>query len=93
MYIMAILAATSLMMATALENNSTILDNILGNTTPMNNSANISATNNTTNPIVFVIGEATGGNKSAFELGSPIQQTRDASDLWYLIQAKPHGYV
>jgi hypothetical protein len=42
--------------------------------------------------VTFVIGEA-DGNDSAFNIGTPQRPAKDASKLWYLIQAVPHGYV
>jgi len=42
--------------------------------------------------VIFAIGEA-DGNNSPFNIGTPERPARDASKLWYLIWAVPHGYV
>jgi hypothetical protein len=62
-----------------------------------NNSINASAgpfslPSGQSHRIAFVIGEA-DGNNSAFNIGTPERPARDASKLWYLIWAVPHGYV
>jgi hypothetical protein len=96
--LLAIMTATSLIMVTSQEYNNTTLNNtVLNNTTLSNTSLNLSAMNytvlNATNETSFMIGDWVEGNKSVYEIGLPIKPAEDASKLWYVIQAKPHGYV
>jgi hypothetical protein len=96
--LLVIMTATSLMIVTSQEYNNVTLNNIfLNNTVLSNTSMNFLATNkmviNTTNVTALMIGNGIGGNKSAFEIGLPIKPVNNASKLWYVIQAKPHGTV
>ena len=96
--LLAIMTATSLIIVTSQEFNNAALNNtVLNNTTLSNTSLNLSAVNytviNATNETAFMIGNGVEGNKSVYKIGLPIKPAKDASKLWYVIQAKPHGYV
>ena len=96
--LLVIMTAISLMIVTSQEYNNVTLNNTtLNNIALSNTSMNLSATNKTviniTNETAFMIGNGIGGNKSAFEIGLPIKLVNNASKLWYVIQAKPHGTV
>jgi uncharacterized membrane protein YjgN (DUF898 family) len=95
--LLVIMTITSLMIVTSQEYNKGASNNtILNNTAFGNTSMNFSSTNktviNTTNETAFVIGNGIGEN-ATFRIDLPIKPVNNASKLWYVIQAKPHGTV
>jgi hypothetical protein len=91
--LLVIMTATSLMIVTSQEYNNVTLNNAILNNTSMNFSATNKTAINTTNETALIIGNVSEGNKSAFKLDLPINPVINASKLWYVIQAKPHGSV
>ena len=76
----------------------------VGTTMPENiKSINNSSTNTSTNlpkneskqsnGTIFTVGSGSMSNKSAHILDIPTLPAKNASYLWYIIQAKPHGYT
>lgn len=108
-YLLVISAASLMIVTALENNDTNLNNTTLNNTTLTNTTSNIvpNSTNNSsinasdklstpqfvpTNESVFMI-SSIERNRSAFEIGTPTRPTRNASGLWYLIQAKPHGYV
>jgi hypothetical protein len=57
-------------------------------------STNLSASRSEqSNEIPFTVGSGTMSNESAYNLDMPTSPAKNASNLWYVIQAKPHGYT
>ena len=59
-------------------------------------TTSISSGNSTARPQIpnwtyRVIGRGMRSNESAYRMDAPNQSWKNASDLWYVIQAKPHG--
>jgi hypothetical protein len=76
--LLAIMTATSLIIVTSQEySDKTLNDTAMNNTTLSNTSLNLSAMNytaiNATNETAFMIGDWVEGNKSVYEMGSPIK--------------------
>jgi hypothetical protein len=95
--LLTIVAAMSLLIVAALENDNATLNNtLLNNTTLGNTSLNFSASNDTalnaTNVTYFMIG-GIDSNNSALNLSTGIKQIIDASKMGYIIQSTPHGKV
>ena len=95
--LLAVMAATALIVTSQEYNNATINNTILNNTALINTSMSFSAMNktviNTTNETAFRIGNGIESHKSAFGIGLPIKPVKDASKFGYIIQATPHGTV
>jgi hypothetical protein len=97
MGLLTVVAAASLLIVAALENdNGTLNNTLLNNTTLGNTSLNYSASNDTalnaTNATYFMIGDA-DSNESARNLSTGTKPIKDASKLGYIIQSTPHGKV
>ncbi len=97
-----VLLNTSLIMATPQENssmdkidNTTLNNTLLNSTTPGNISLNASGMNDIgqSKEAYFTISSNATGNRSTYNLDVPTAPAKNASNLWYIIQAKPHGYV
>jgi hypothetical protein len=57
-------------------------------------SANLSAQlSNQFNDTFFTVGFGEMSNESAYDLDAPTSPAKNASNLWYIIQATPHGYT
>ncbi|MFB3763623.1 MAG: hypothetical protein ACE14P_00075 [Methanotrichaceae archaeon] len=61
------------------------------NNTDANTSINLSTVQS--GEAVFIIGNDVIGNKSAYNVDIPAPSAKNASNLWYVVQAKPHGMV
>ncbi|MGA9098983.1 MAG: hypothetical protein WB392_08650 [Methanotrichaceae archaeon] len=64
------------------------------NNTSANTSINLSTVQSKqSNETVFTIGNNATDNISTYKLDVPTLPAKNASNMWYIIQAKPHGYV
>ena len=64
------------------------------NNTGTNTTINLStAQANQSDEAIFIIGSNATSNKSAYNIDIPTLPEKNASYLWYVIQAKPHGMV
>lgn len=75
--------------------NITIPENIgFMNSSTANVSSNLSGDESKqSSGTFFAVGSGSISNESAHNLDIPTSPAKNASYLWYVIQAKPHGYV